>query len=188
MRCSQCADLCINEMCAAVHWADKGSHRGLGPGENKWSKWTKVIRGKKKKEKKKDTEMQLGEKSEPTEPDCAFHLWVSSSSMPTHKGIAKETSQQTHFSLYTDKRPWNSPGSSPFILTASCTVDTTSVSENTPPTNYWDNIKSLSLALETTFVECMLSSNATWEEDRWDWMANTFSMTSTDNISPSPWR
>lgn len=49
MRCSQRADLCINEMCAAVHWADKGSHRGLGPGENKWSKWTKVIRGKKKK-------------------------------------------------------------------------------------------------------------------------------------------
>lgn len=67
-------------------------------------------------------------------------------------------------------------------------MDTTSVSENTPPSNYWDNIKSLSLALETTFVECMLSSNTSWEEDRLDWVANIFSMTSTDGISPRPQR
>lgn len=99
-RCSQPAHLCINEMCAAVPSADKGSHRALCPGENKLSKWTEVIRGRK----------ELVESSPSQQCDCSSHPCAPPSSPPAHRGISQ------HWAVSLD-----STQSNPFILTVSCT-------------------------------------------------------------------
>lgn len=97
-------------------------------------------------EEEKDDDIQLGDNSDPTVRPS--HLCVppflSSNSQDQRGKIPTHTLESV-----CRKAAWISPSLSPLILTVSC-HGYFSLRQNTPWSGYWNNVKSLALASETT--------------------------------------